>query len=363
MITLLGFGLSTQGVAKFEIDHGRAFYWVTNVDERDQLLAAYPTALWREEIPKETTAVVISPGIPPHDARLRDCVAPIYTDVDWYFYQKKPDHVMTIGVTGTNGKSSFVAKLAHALSVAGMRAKAAGNIGISPFEINDADIMVFELSSFQLHYTSYAMFDIGVIGSIRPDHLSWHGDFESYKKAKERLSFFCRHLMRGDLNDQLVCQLTEAHFGVLADLSKYAPLPFRLQLSYQDADWLVINDSKATNIDACLYALSRYSHVKRLYLICGGILKESISDEWIMMLRQPHVYPVFQGQSSQVMYDAVKKGVIVKDYRQAILYCQHHGGGVILFSPAGSSFDQFKNYMHRGQVFEQEVMHGFASIA
>jgi len=62
-----------------------------------------------------------------------------------------------------------------------------------------------------------------------------------------------------------------------------------------------------------------------------------------------------------MMYGSVKKGVIVRDYSQALKYCKNQGRGVILFSPAGSSFDQYKDYQHRGQVFKQEVIDGFTN--
>ena len=361
MITLLGVGLSTRGVADFELRQGRSFYWLADSEEKKAWEQVYPSAIWVNEIPSDTEAVIVSPGIPPFDERVKMCKVPIMTDIDWCFRQGLLQNKKTVAVTGTNGKSSFVSKLSHVLTENGVPACVAGNIGISPFDALGAEVVIFEVSSFQLHYMDFVAFDFGVMGQIRPDHLDWHGGFNQYQAAKEKLILFSQQVMQGDLSDDLVLKVAQAYFGVVGDLVAYQPLPFRMQVDYQNKGWLVINDSKATNMDASLYALRHYQNHKRVYLICGGILKEPISEKWVIELRKEYVIPIFQGESAQTMYDSVKKGVIVRDYSQAIKYCQNEGPGVILFSPAGSSFDQFRDYEHRGKVFQQEVKDGFTN--
>ncbi|MDA9832264.1 Mur ligase family protein [Gammaproteobacteria bacterium] len=359
MITLLGVGISTQGVAKFETQQGRKFYWLASEEEKSKVSQLYSNAIWVKQIPSDSKAVIISPGIPPFDMRVKHCQIPILTDIDWCYLQGELKDKITLAVTGTNGKSTFVSKLAHVLKQNGLHVSVAGNIGISPFDVSHHDVLIFELSSFQLHYMASASFDCGVIGDIQPDHIDWHGDFAQYQKAKEKLAACSKQLVRGSLNDDMVHHVLAQQFALVGDLADYSPLPFRMQIDHEEGDWLVINDSKATNLDACCFALSHFESTRPLYLICSGVLKERLSERWVSALQQPHVMPIFQGKYAQLMYQAVKKGVIVSDYSQAIYYCQQHQPGVILFSPGGSSFDQFRDYRHRGQVFQQEVFYGF----
>jgi UDP-N-acetylmuramoylalanine--D-glutamate ligase len=103
----------------------------------------------------------------------------------------------TIGVTGSAGKSTTSAMIAHALRATGVRAHLAGNIGGSVLdriaEIDREDWVVLELSSFMLHWLSAGAGHpddrawgphIAVLTNIAPNHLDWHGSFEHYRRSK-----------------------------------------------------------------------------------------------------------------------------------------------------------------------------------
>lgn len=94
-------------------------------------------------------------------------------------------------VTGTNGKTTTTAMLADMMAQAGPRSRAVGNIGVA---VTDAlvaeeriDVLVAELSSFQLHWSSQLTPDAGVLLNLAEDHLDWHGGFAGYAAAKARV--------------------------------------------------------------------------------------------------------------------------------------------------------------------------------
>ena len=98
-------------------------------------------------------------------------------------------------VTGTNGKTTTTGMLAaimeEASSYTGKRAAACGNIGIA---VADAltrtpriDVLVAELSSFQLHWSHELTPDAGVLLNLADDHIDWHGSFDAYAEAKAKV--------------------------------------------------------------------------------------------------------------------------------------------------------------------------------
>ncbi len=110
----------------------------------------------------------------------------ILSDIE-LFYRACPD-VKTIGVTGTNGKSTTTALMTHALSECGFNVVMGGNIGVAVCDIdvsNDLDFVVLELSSYQLDLCPTFRPDISIILNITPDHLDRHGSMKSYVDAKK----------------------------------------------------------------------------------------------------------------------------------------------------------------------------------
>ena len=104
-----------------------------------------------------------------------------------------------IGVTGTNGKTTFVSELVKFLNINGITSFSAGNIGVSPLEIleNKYEYLVLELSSYQLHYTNILNLDLAVILNIFPDHIDWHQNIENYANSKVKILSFLTNKTNG----------------------------------------------------------------------------------------------------------------------------------------------------------------------
>ncbi len=358
LICLLGYGISTIGVAHYLESRAQKFDWCLSVAEQKIIAGIFHYAQPVSKIAQHIKKVVISPGIPPNDIRITGCSAEVMIDIDFFQSEAVNPSARWIGVSATNGKSTFVAKLVHLLSMSGFDACGVGNFGVSPFTRASAEIYVVELSSFQLHYAKSLKLDVGVLGHISPDHITWHGSESAYREAKLRMADFANTFIQEAFSDDLLVQVCTALGSEIeiANLKSFEALPYRLSHVGFKNGWDVFNDSKATNLSACLHALNQFDASRAVYLICGGVLKESLTEEWVSALSKEHVRPIFYGQCAQLMASHVRQGVVVSDFCQALRYAMHDGDhGVILLSPACSSFDQYDHYMHRGQVFDQEV--------
>jgi UDP-N-acetylmuramoylalanine--D-glutamate ligase len=142
---------------------------------------------------KRAAAVIVSPGIPPGAAPLetaRKAGIPIHSEIDVGFLGLG-SKTRCIAVTGTNGKTTTTALVAHLLAAAGHRAAAAGNIGTplcqAVMEEEPYDWLAVEISSFQLHDSAHFAPAIGVLTNLAPDHLDRYASLEEYYADKARL--------------------------------------------------------------------------------------------------------------------------------------------------------------------------------
>jgi UDP-N-acetylmuramoylalanine--D-glutamate ligase len=146
-------------------------------------------------------ALVLSPGVPltfpePHRVvTLAEATGvPIVSDIELFARAVNAlpaaQRPKLIGVTGTNGKSTTSALIAHILAEAGKDARLGGNIGEAILDLaplHAGAYYVIELSSFQLDITSSLRLDVAVWLNLTPDHLDRHGDMAAYAAAKKRI--------------------------------------------------------------------------------------------------------------------------------------------------------------------------------
>ncbi len=144
-------------------------------------------------------ALVLSPGIPhllpkPHPAaeRARAAGVPILSDAELLFQavRRAGSHARFVGVTGTNGKSTTTALLAHILACAGTPNAAGGNLGTAALALPllpDDGVYVLEMSSYMLERLATLRFDVAAMLNLSPDHLDRHGDMAGYIAAKRAI--------------------------------------------------------------------------------------------------------------------------------------------------------------------------------
>jgi UDP-N-acetylmuramoylalanine--D-glutamate ligase len=191
-IGILGLGLS--GKALFEALK-KAGADIVLWDDRLEN-GAYQAYIAHPEHPKwhDIEQLIISPGIQHRGAFAHPVVSKlnksceIFCDIE-LFYRSLTATNKTIAITGTNGKSTTTALIAHILEFCGIDVQMAGNIGVPVSSINivEHESYVLELSSYQLDKLCDAHFNISVLTNITPDHLEMHGNMTNYTNAKMRI--------------------------------------------------------------------------------------------------------------------------------------------------------------------------------
>jgi len=187
---VLGLGTSGRSAARFLAERGAR---VVAADERPgEVLADLDSLPASVELhlggplpaPDDFDLVVPSPGIPVH--RWHEAHDRVVGDIE---LSGRHLQVPIAAVTGTNGKSTTVALLEAMLRAAGLRATAAGNLGLPALELvgQPLDVAVLEVSSFQLESTKTFRPNVAAVLNVSPDHLDRHGDLETYVATKARL--------------------------------------------------------------------------------------------------------------------------------------------------------------------------------
>ncbi len=353
-------------------------------------------------------SIVVSPGIAPSipiliAARARKI--PILTEIDLGL---RDFGGKCLAITGTNGKSTTTAMAAHMLNALGVSATACGNIGLPVCDAvldRSPEYLVIELSSYQLEYLGIVRFCGAAITSLSFDHLARHGTMENYLRTKWRVVDQCDGLTvvsadvhRGALNagietppanryvvveeselpllvipavnslhdrqnalmaGHLVSYVTGQPIAKTFDsLATFESLPHRYRLVGRFLGQSVINDSKSTNVESVIVALK--SIPKCCYLLLGGkpkgepffqIADYSDKIEKVFAFGEAAAQverelgsrvPV---EMSSTMAQAVVAAMAAAQVRPAD----------ILLSPGCASFDEFRNFEHRGEVFQSLV--------
>ena len=340
--------------------------------------------------------IVISPGINPNHRKIKNFETKnIITDIDLFSREFQGKF---IGVTGTNGKTTFVNLLTDFLISKGINAFACGNVGVSPLSINfkDKDFAIVELSSFQLYYATDVKADFGIFLNFHSDHLDWHEDVKEYKKSKLKLlnflnsnenlvtgfNTFSEKPLENILNipinkgkDELLMKnydFDDLSFPIdtcLAFIKIIEKLDINLDEGYEYLKKEVysehrfefvesingtnfINDSKSTNFHSMSVATSR---VKNALLIMHGITKNIPEDEINI---SGEIKKILIPNNMNIDIDVPDCEIVKLDSilsLETYLADEYQNFETILFSCGGSSFSDFKDYKDRGLFFKKIV--------
>jgi len=222
-VLVLGLGLSGRSASRFCAARGAD---VVAADERsadliEGLETLPPGVDLRVGAPFPDPAafdlVVPSPGVPA--ARWRERSRRAWGDVElaWRVLE-----IPILAITGTNGKSTTTLLVEAMLCAAGLRARAAGNVGTPVLDLVGLplDALVLEVSSFQLEATEGFRPRVAVVLNVTPDHLDRHGNFEAYAATKERI------LRRQEPSDAAVLSFDDPCVRAMADRTRARIVPF-----------------------------------------------------------------------------------------------------------------------------------------
>ena len=189
-ILILGAGVTGLAVARSLAKRGAL---ISIADDQITTADDFKVAHSSSYDVKDFDSVMVSPGWKSDHALISSAIASgvkITNEIDlaWALRADLAPNQRWIALTGTNGKTTTVEMTAAMLLEGGISAVACGNVGTTVLESVESsenyDFLVLELSSFQLHWLREATFVATAILNIAPDHVDWHGDFESYAGAK-----------------------------------------------------------------------------------------------------------------------------------------------------------------------------------
>jgi UDP-N-acetylmuramoylalanine--D-glutamate ligase len=351
-------------------------------------------------------AVVVNPAVRPDHPLLeiaRASGAALTSEIE-LFLDRCPATV--VGVTGSNGKSSTATMLAAMFRAAGRPTWLGGNIGTSLLPslgaIRPADVVVLELSSFQLaHLSPKARFpSAAVVTGCTPNHLDWHGTLPAYVAAKRRLVESLpagglavvnpddRELLSWQLpaeanwiapwplervrrlavpgehqraNASLAAAMAEAlgvpPVAIAEALAAFRSLPHRQEAAGSVAGRHFVDDSKSTTPEATLSALAACAGPT--WVLVGGQDKGVALEPLCRQLAERAAGVACYGALGAKLGEtlaaagALRPVAVVDRLEEAIAWCWERSrpGDTILLSPAAASLDQFRDFCHRADVF------------
>jgi len=369
------------------------------------------------------THLVVSPGVSLQENSIQKAIqarTKIVSDID--LFACATDQPI-IAVTGSNGKSTVTTMLESMGNRSAIRTVAGGNLGIPALDLLDesVELYVIELSSFQLERTSALNAKAATVLNISPDHLDRHHTLAGYIEAKQKVfSGNGRMILNEDdeiVKDMVVANREFISFSLQTNtgfhleerlgeiylmdgtspLMKQKELPLegmhnvanalaalalgkavgldmqamcralryfkglehRMQRVAKVKGVTWVNDSKATNIGACVAALQGCQ--EKIVLIAGGDAKGAEMTELIPVIKEKTKCVVLIGKDANKIELAINGCVPsyqAKTIKEAVQIAAElaNAGESVLLSPACASMDQFKNYQERGDKFMAAVL-------
>ena len=401
---ILGYGISGKAVAQL-LNQLKIEYVIADKNPTLPEIVKDGEDFSLDQIEK----IIISPGISNSHPLLRKANkmgVEVVSEIEFAFgfIQNR-----SVGITGTNGKTTTTYLIEYILNGAKIKAKAVGNVGfaLSSYVLNPdpEEILIIELSSYQLENLKAKKLEAALYLNLTPDHLDRYSSIEEYASAKmniqncliENGKFFVSSqvfqkyknqifvknitlfdqeelesippfeyikLGRPERQNVLAAKAICDHFGVNAKtfeahLRSFHKPPHRIEWILDRNEVSYFNDSKSTNIDSVMHAVALFD--RPIILILGGVDKGASYRPWIGAFKNKVKKMICYGMAALKMeeelssyFSLIRVETLTQAVRAAKMGAQN--GDCVLLSPGCSSFDQFRNYAHRGEVFKQLVI-------
>ena len=351
--------------------------------------------------------IVLSPGISrehPSLAQALEVGVSVISEIELAFIHSD---IPVVAITGTNGKTTTATMVAEVLERAGLRVFLGGNIGRAYCEIFDADYdyAIIEVSSFQLESIETFRPHIAMLLNISANHGERYEDFDQYAAAKYHIfknmrpsdhalidvdldsasitaqvhyiksldgfDFSKSHLKGAHNKENFYCawkvlellkiKSTHTLMQLMQNfIDEFSGVKYRLQFVGEYEGIKFYNDAKSTNNAATESAVRAFQDdPKKLYLILGGKLRTQEVDI-LENLRGLRITKIFVMGEAKELLEKELRGeyqVEVFDGLSEIFNMLNSQTlkGNLLFSPGLPSFDQYRDYEHRGEDFTKRV--------
>lgn len=369
---------------------------------------------WNTDWLSDADLIVTNPGIALATPEIQAVLAKgttVVGDIELFAWAvQKP----VIAITGSNGKSTVTDLTGVMAKAAGLEVGVGGNIGVPALDLleHDADLYVLELSSFQLETTSSLKLKAAAFLNLSEDHMDRYQGMSDYRQAKLRIfdhadlavvnrddketfpdaevplvtfgsdnqdfglevdgnrTWLLDHGQRVVASDELklvgkhnlsnalvALALLKAagvdYHNALNALKNYTGLTHRCQVVADNQGVKWVNDSKATNIASTMAALSGLESTGKLYLLVGGVGKGAdfspLKPIFATLNLQLCCFGA-DGDDFMPLHESAIRFDTMEDVIQQVS-SQLKPGDMVMLSPACASFDQFDNFMARGDAF------------
>ena len=412
---ILIYGLGKSGISTYNFLRQKAKVNLFDDNPQNNLRFDKKSLSFTKILKCDFDFIIISPGIDFSKCKLSKYLkqnsSKVYTDFDVFYSFFSNDSVT---ITGTNGKSTTAKLLYDVLRDQKKDSRLVGNIGnpiLSEKKITKKTFFVIEASSYQLEYSKIFKSKYSVILNITPDHIERHKSFKNYIEAKFRLldsqaskslafvkrndpviakklrskkykqkiikvdtslqySIFKKitnnYFMSSGNRENLIfvlkiCQILKLNEEkILRKINKFKGLKYRQQIIFYNNNLTIINDSKSTSLASSENLLK---NLKNVYWILCGIPKKG--DKFNLNKFQCKSFKGYIFGKHQIEFiKNLKKKLTIKKFKnlkdtlnQIFFEIKYNKGkkNTILFSPAGASFDNFKNFEDRGLYFNQTI--------
>jgi len=342
--------------------------------------------------------VILSPGISlanPIVQKLKKKNVQILSEIELAVNIIKNN--ICIGITGTNGKTTTSLLVCHILNNSNKKAVCLGNVGrpLTSYlnDIKKDDILVIELSSYQIDLLKRPFLDMALILNISQDHLMRYGSFQKYAFSKlgisrilkknglffvskeikanyflnlEKMKVVCFDDKKNLPKEKFISNTSSflAAYGICKKLyvsdkvclqnylSFHRP-KYRLEFVAEINGVCYYNDSKSTNVESTLFAVDQM--ISAVILLAGGDDKGLNYKKWnYAFLKKVKKVFAFGKSAKKIKADIPNIEVEIKKTLKAAVLAAFkiaEKNDAVLLSPGSSSFDMFKNFEHRGDEF------------
>ncbi len=419
--SLIGYGISLKEILDFILKKELGEVFVSEkgiLSEEDKSELSHLEVEYEEGgntyRAAEADVVVYSPSVRPdsdilNSARKNGAIVLGEMEFSWRYSLSTVDPKV-IAITGSNGKTTTVSLLDHILSSANLPHFTGGNIGTPSIKYDGSPLALFEMSSFQLMGVEDFHADIGAVLNVSPNHLDWHKDMLEYVGAKmklsnsdifiynadsefipesdgitiskdfgdvfvdeESMSFWIEgnefsiseskikgvHNLYNAAFAAIIATLVQVSPEVIANgINTFSPLAHRQEVVTTIDGVTFVNDSKSTTSTSTIAALKNFNSC---VVIISGRPKERDYSNLANEIKERAKFAVLMGEMVPAIEDKLRgfPYEIANDLEEAVEAAKKvaKSGDVVLFSPAATSFDMFKNYKERGEAFKRVVLH------